>query len=219
MRKLNKAERAIRRAKCMLAGAERLAMLRKESATVEQVTEMREAVLRGDCPLCGESGFKNIAGHCQTMHGVLSRELRDLLGLTYTESICSPELSATMREHALGNNPSLLGKQTSRTLSKKGRAVITASAAGWSKNVPTDVKADAGRKGGSQNKGQRRSNIEHGTMREYKKGCKCDLCMQAQREYWKQWRDARRKPANAQVTGRPLDAAGESDELGDCDER
>lgn len=196
MRKLNKEERAKRRAKCVQTGTARLMTLRSGSTSAEHVTEMREAVLRGDCPLCGESGFKSIAGHCQTMHGVLSRELRDLLELTYTESICSPELSATMREHNLGKNPGLLGKPTAKTFSKKGRAVITASAAGWSKNVPADVKAAAGRKGGSQNKGQRRSPVEHGTMREYKKGCKCDLCMQAQRDHWKQWRDARRLPSN-----------------------
>jgi hypothetical protein len=200
MRKPNKEERAKRRAKLVQAGEARLDMLRDGSATAEQVTEMREAVLRGDCPLCGESGFKSIAGHCQAMHGVLSRDLRDLLGLTYTESICSPTLSATLREHGIGKNPSLLGKPGAKTFSKKGRAAITASAANWSKNVPSDTKADAGRKGGSQNKGQRRSSVEHGTMREYKKGCKCDLCMQAQRDHWKRWRDARRQPSNAKST-------------------
>lgn len=194
MRKLNKNERARRREKCVQTGEAHLTMLRSGSASTEQVTEMRMAVLRGDCPLCGESGFKNIAGHCQAMHGVLSRELRDLLELTYTERICSPEYSAKMREQNLGNNPRAMGNPTAKKFSKKGLEIITASAAGWSKNVPSDVKAAAGRKGGSKRKGQRRSPIEHGTMREYKKGCKCDLCMQAQREHWQQWRDARRQP-------------------------
>lgn len=192
-----KDERARRRTRLMIAGAARLQLLRDGSANKADLDEMRGAVLRGDCPLCGESGFRNIAGHCQTMHGVTSRELRDMLGLTYTESICSPELSATLRKLNLGKNPRLFGKPTAKTLSKKGRAIITALAAEWSKNVPADVKASAGRKGGSQNKGQRRSPVEHGTMREYKKGCKCDLCMQAQRDYWRQWRDARQHPSNA----------------------
>lgn len=198
-----KDERALRRARLAQAGAARLQLLRAGSANKAEVDEMRGDVLRGDCPLCGESGFKNIAGHCQTMHGVLSRELRDLLWLTYTESICAPALSSELRELNLGKNPSLMGKPSTRTLSKRGREVITTSAAGWSKNVPTEVKAAAGRKGGAQNKGQRRSPIEHGTMREYKKGCKCDLCMQAQREHWQRWRDGRRQPSNDEAKRRP----------------
>jgi hypothetical protein len=203
--KQNKEERARRRARCVAAGAERILSLRSGDAVV--IEEMRGAVLRGDCPLCGDSGFKSIAGHCQIMHGIRSRELRDLLGITYTESICAPELHDKLSEINADKVPSLLGKpdNAKRSLSKRGRENIVESARRWSKNVPAAVKAAAGRIGGSKNKGKVPWNktVEHGSRAMFRQGCRCEQCDAANMAYWRNLNERRRQPSNARVQPLP----------------
>lgn len=203
MSQKQKDERVRRRAQCEQAGAVRLLSIRSGVASQSEIDEMRGAVLRGDCPLCGESGFKSIAGHCQTMHGVLSRELRDLLELTYTESICSPDTSAKMREHGLGKNPSLLGKPTSRTVSKKGRAVSLSNLASWPTWRSKDALVESGRKVGLSRKGMVPWNktTAHGTVAMFRQGCRCNLCDAANKTYWRQINQRRGKPSNVKVRG------------------
>lgn len=186
MRKPNKEERARRRAKCVQTGETRLALLRSESAAAEQVDEMRDAVLRGDCPLCGESGFKSIAGHCQTMHGVLSRELRDLLGMTYSETICSPALSSKMRELNIHKNPRENGvSYENRVYSKKGKAIRNSNIAPAPTWVSKDVLRENGKKVGLSRKGKTPWNktSEHGTRAMYRQGCRCETCVSGYKAY------------------------------------
>lgn len=48
---------------------------------------IRAAVLEGMCPCCGLGPYILLARHTNAKHGIGTRELRDLAGLTYTASI------------------------------------------------------------------------------------------------------------------------------------
>ena len=174
--------------------------LRANSVPLETIAAMKASVLSGDCPFCARSGFKSIAGHCQQAHTVTSRELRDLLGFTWTESICDLALHDKLHELHLGNNPSALGMARGpRQVSARGREILRASAAGWSKDVPREVKAAAGRKGGAKNKGQRAWNRsdEHGRRAMFRRGCRCRECDAANKAYWVAVNTKRRAPSNS----------------------
>ena len=49
-----------------------------------------ESVRRQVCPFCGEGPFLVVARHVYLMHGITSRELRNMLGILANESICDP---------------------------------------------------------------------------------------------------------------------------------
>lgn len=187
-----------------MTGTRLLRKLRLGEVTPSVKDEMRGAVLRGDCPFCGRTGFRCIASHCQKAHEVKSRELRDLLGITWVASICSEELHNKLRELHKDKTPSALGKPDGpRRLSIQGRANISASAAKWSVNVPREVKAAAGRKGGRKNKGRVASNRDdtHGRRAMFRRGCRCELCDAANKAYWRDLnkRRSRRQNDNASV--------------------
>jgi len=196
--------RAARRTRCINAGEARLILLRSGAANKEEEAEMRGAVLRGDCPLCGESGFKNIALHCQQMHSVSTRELRDLLGLTFTESICAPELSETFRALSAGRNPRAKKSPSGhKVYSKKGEAIRNGNLAPPLTWVTKDVLRENGRKAGAARKGQAPWNktTEHGTRAMFRQGCRCDLCDSANKAYWRQFNQRRAKPSNDKLRG------------------
>lgn len=61
---------------------------------------VREAVLAGICPCCGKGPFTLVARHTHAQHGIDTRQLRDLAGLTYSESITPPALREQRRKIA-----------------------------------------------------------------------------------------------------------------------
>jgi len=186
----NKKQRAIRRDRCNLIAEGKLELLRSVGLNNTDIVEMRNAVLRGDCPLCSEGGFKSIAGHTQQMHGILSRDLRDLLGITYTESICSKELHEKFSNmaKAFGKNPrakkSPSGHKKYSLAGEKIRNSNLAPPLTW---VSINVLRENGRRNGKLRKGTVpwNKNMEHGTGGMYKRGCKCDMCYGAIKEQWK----------------------------------
>jgi hypothetical protein len=204
MHKPNKAERDARRARCTSLAAGKIDALESGSIGADELAEFRAAMLSGDCPLCGESDFKSIAGHIQWMHGISSRRLRDLVGFNYTNSICAPELSQKFREIHADDNPSLLGKPTTRKLSSAGRDAIAESAKKWSVNVPRPVKAEAGRKGGRENKGSVPWNktFDHGNRAMFRQGCRCDVCAEANKAYWRKFNASRARMTATPTAGR-----------------
>jgi len=189
-------------------GEKHLQILRSGGLTDTDLDEMRAAVLRQDCPLCGDSGFKSIAGHCQTMHGILSRELRDLIGLTYTETICSSELHEKLSEiHAVDNPRAKSNPTGQRTYSKAGEKIRQANLAPVLTWVSKDVLRENGRKVGLARKGVAPWNktSAHGTRAMYRQGCRCELCVSAMKEYNMNLNIQRRsKHPNAEITGRTL---------------
>lgn len=201
MSQKQKDERAQRRARCVQTGAGRLLLLETGKASDADRDEMRGAVLRGDCPLCGESGFKSIAGHCQSMHGILSRKLRDMLGLTYTESICSPDLHERLAEINADKVPSALGRAdlSTRKYSARGEEIRNKNLAPPLTWVTKDVLRENGRKVGATRKGcvPWNKTDQHGTRAMFRQGCRCDLCDRANKDYWKVMNARRAKPSNA----------------------
>lgn len=51
---------------------------------------LKQAVLAGICPCCGKGPFTLLARHTHAQHGIDTKQLRDLAGLTYSESITPP---------------------------------------------------------------------------------------------------------------------------------
>jgi hypothetical protein len=189
MKKLTKKQRVKRREKCEQAGIIRIMLLRSGAASSSEIEEMRSAVLSGDCPLCAESGFKSIANHFQSMHGILSRDVRDMLGFTYTESICSPDLSERLAEINSHKVPSALGRAdlSRRKYSARGKEIRNKNLAPPLTWVTKDVLRENGRKAGAKRKGCAPWNKtdQHGTRAMFRQGCRCALCDKANKDYWK----------------------------------
>ena len=202
MSQKQKDERAKRRARCVQAGEDRLLLIRSGEASQADIDEMRGAVLRGDCPLCGESGFKSIAGHCQIMHRILSRELRDMIGITFTETICSGELHEKLSVIHAGKNPQATKKPTGqRTYSKAGEIIRQKNLAPVLTWVTKDVLRKNGRQVGLTRKGKIPWNksTQHGMRGMYRQGCRCELCVFASKEYNRNLNIRRRsKPSNGE---------------------
>jgi predicted nucleic acid-binding Zn ribbon protein len=55
---------------------------------------MRRFIEAGICPWCEAGPFRVLALHVSQKHGIDRFQLRDLAGLTYSASICDPQLSA-----------------------------------------------------------------------------------------------------------------------------
>lgn len=94
---------------------------------------IRAAIAARVCPWCAAGPFKCLALHTRKIHGVDRWELRDLAGLTTRESVCTPELSDTLRDAkprkvqvqlALNAAAAARGKRAPRKLTRAGRAKL-----------------------------------------------------------------------------------------------
>ena len=180
-----------RRERCQRLGAGLVRELRAGECGDEKLSEMRSAIIEQDCPFCGESGFKSIAGHVQIIHGIASEELRELAVFTRSESICSRELAARLSEIHEGNDPHKLGKHIGmRKVSEKGRASMRRNGLKGLASIPKDRRIEAGRRVGKSNAGRGETKAPHGKYARYKYGCRCGLCVQGQRQYWRDYRRA-----------------------------
>lgn len=164
--------------------ADGLAQLETMMGCATRREEARRAVLAQDCPFCGKSGYRVVAMHVWKAHGILRRELSDLLGFTYKERICSEEASAAISE---SQGPGFKG-----TLRKPQRP-WKYSAAGIERNreaarlrvlsAGREWHAAGGRASAAAQRGKRKVPQRHGTVLEYVKyKCRCDLCKKAQSE-------------------------------------
>src|SRR5690242_21894038 len=59
---------------------------------------IREAIAEQKYPWCGRGPYHILAGHTGRVHGVDRHELRRLAGLGRGDAICSPEVTARVRE-------------------------------------------------------------------------------------------------------------------------
>lgn len=96
--------------------------------------EIRSIVAAGMCPWCDKGPWLSIARHTNSAHGVDRKQLRELAGLPWTASICSPEVSARRRE--LNSRPERIDQLAALTkmtgphaVSPAGAAVLAANAA------------------------------------------------------------------------------------------
>jgi len=73
----------------------------------------RRAALAGLCPWCGRGPWRVLAIHTSKAHGVSRRELSDLIGVTYSTSICDPAYSQRCAERA-STPPARIDGQSSK---------------------------------------------------------------------------------------------------------
>lgn len=66
----------------------------------EKADDWRDAVKRQICPFCGSGPFTVVAIHVSRVHEINRKELRDLIGVFYTESICDPFHSKSVAERS-----------------------------------------------------------------------------------------------------------------------
>lgn len=198
MKKPNKKERHKRRVDCERNAKEKIKLLFSGKATETQKKEMRNAVLSGNCPLCGKSGpgFKNIALHVYNMHGIIRRQLSDFIGFTFTETICSKELSEIQSFYADGRNPRLKVKpKATGSKSIKGKETFRKNRGIGFLLMPKEVLREFGRKAGLARKGCDPWNKthKHGTRAMHRQGCRCEKCVAAFRSYWVEYNKKRKK--------------------------
>jgi hypothetical protein len=158
---------------------------------------MKEKILNGECPFCSSVGFKNIALHCFLKHGIKTRELRDMAGFTYSESICAKELHDACRERMLGVTPSALGisNKKDKQISVQGLKILKEAMSKRATAMPREMKVIAGRKGGLCNKGKVPWNKKytHGRRVMYRRGCRCEECSVANKAFWKKINEGRKE--------------------------
>ena len=188
--KPNKKERRRIRESSTLQAEAALAAFSSGHATDEMLSKAQEDIKTGLCPFCGLGPYRVPLGHVFSMHGILSRVARDMLLLTYTESLTCQETNQLHRVRMKGINPSLLGKSDKRVLSVAAKLSLPTrlSDTGRLHWLPRCVAVEMGRKGGSAGRGKRRSEVSHGTRKEYRKGCRCQGCTTAHRRYWCEYR-------------------------------
>lgn len=93
---------------------------------------VRAAIEAQTCPFCGRGPFKVIAVHTNKMHGVDKWELRNLAGLTSSESICASDYSEGARDRAVRRKFHEYGGQTQK---KTGRRPQRWTSAGLARNT------------------------------------------------------------------------------------
>lgn len=71
-----------------------------EQVVFPSLEATKEAVLAGVCPCCGKGPFTLLARHTHAQHGIDTRQLRDLAGLTYSESITPTSFQERRRKIA-----------------------------------------------------------------------------------------------------------------------
>lgn len=116
------------------------------------LASMRASIKAGECPFCGRTGFVSIANHVYGTHGLLRRELGDMLMFTNYERICSNELGDLREVLSSGMNPRRVPSQKSRQISKKGQQLMTETAIKNFAKQTGEQKRAAGSKGGMASK-------------------------------------------------------------------
>ena len=159
----------------------------------DELAEIRLLVRSGVCPICGAGEFKNVALHICLKHGVTRRELSEMVGFTFSESICSKALSDRLRVTSADKRPCDLGTPPpTKNVSSKGREVMRRNGLKGMDSISKETRRKNGLRAGAAKKGIRTSLVSHGTFAEYGKGCRCEACQEAMRAYWREWRYARK---------------------------
>ena len=99
--------------------------------------EAAEMLRRQFCPVCGEGPWKSPLNHAARKHGIDKWTMRDACGLTTTESVADPDLSATFsaREKAKDHDMSALVALSLESRRQNGRRWTRAGLAKNTANV------------------------------------------------------------------------------------
>lgn len=189
--------------------------------TREQIRAGIEAQI---CPWCGAGPFKILASHTTRLHGVDRFQIRDLAGLTYSTSICDPDVSEDRREivRRIGRVLTPPGKGVKRKLSEAAKEIardkLDAARSEDQRRAATaaahqpEAKA---RRGASlrQTWAKRRGGeLEHGDHRRYRTGCRCAECKAAHAKHFRE----RRAATRCATCGHTRDSHNGSSHIGFC---
>lgn len=165
--------------------------------TREQIQAGIEAQI---CPWCDAGPFKILASHTTRLHGVDRFQLRDLAGLTYSASVCAPEVADERREIVRRSGRVLVspGKGIKRNLSEAAKEIARrklADARSEEQRLAATAASQTPQARAKQGASLRRSwaerrggELEHGDHRRYKTGCRCDLCKAAHAKHFRELR-------------------------------
>lgn len=80
--------------------------------------EASDLLRRQMCPACGEGPWKSPLNHASRKHGIDRFTMRDICGLTTTETVAAPELSEVFRANNLGRDMTAV---TEAAVRKRGK--------------------------------------------------------------------------------------------------
>lgn len=99
---------------------------------------VRAAIGEGKCPFCGKGPYKMLPVHTNKIHGVDKWELRDLAGLSATESLCLPEALEKMSVKAKAHWPEVKDRLAQAApKATAGRTRAKGTKAGRARNTET----------------------------------------------------------------------------------
>ncbi len=186
--------------------------------------QIRAGIEAQICPWCGSGPFKILASHTTRLHGVDRFQLRDLAGLTYSASVCAPEIADERREivRRIGRALTPPGKGIKRNLSEAAKEIARQklnaarsdeqrlAATTASKTPQARAKQSASlRKSWNERRG---GELEHGDYRRYKTGCRCTLCKAANARQSRE----RRATTHCASCGHGRDAHNGKSRIGFC---
>ncbi len=124
---------------------------RSRAGTAEPVMPLdpetiQRAIAAGMCPWCPRGPFTVLAGHVVKLHGIGRRELCDMAGLMYSDSICDPDFSAAAAKRSRDRDSVAA---TRRGLRSPRRVLSAAAHAGNLKKlyaIPPEVREQARRR-------------------------------------------------------------------------
>lgn len=83
--------------------------------------QARSLMRQGECPLCHRSGFSLTMQHVTRIHDLTSLEVRDILGATKQESLCTSSHADMRRQFTDGLVPGSIKGTKPDTFSRAGR--------------------------------------------------------------------------------------------------
>lgn len=118
---------------------------------------IRRCVAEQICPFCGRGPYKMLPVHTNKSHGVDKWELRELAGMSTTETLCSPESVDAMRAAAARNGSPGRERATEASRTRRaqrwtsaGRERNAATLRAWESAYPDEAaqaRSAAGRRG------------------------------------------------------------------------
>lgn len=162
---------------------------RLESGTVSRrdLDSIKAKIVAGDCPFCTKTGFRVVASHISNVHSIRSRDLRDLVGFNYSESITDPDYHVMMSEI---NRPKLTEAAIAAARASikpnpkwRKRPEVHGTFRQWVAGCRCDECLENYRR--YHREWARRTRVPkpmvHGTLSGFMKGCRCDDCYSAKR--------------------------------------
>ncbi len=166
----------------------------------QKAEDWLDAVTKGLCPFCGEGPFTVVALHVAQVHDLTTRDFREALGIGLRERICDANHSKALSEHVKARPGWAEHLAVARTTGRVAADPPTHCPYGheYSADRPKRQGCRLCDRDDSERRRRRMAerlaaddpSIRHGKQWVYRGGCRCAICVAAQRT---RVRDAQRK--------------------------